>query len=505
MSIFNSIAYAVMKSRHTEVERTINNPIEVQNDVFHQLIAAGKDTEWGKKYDYGNIKSWEDYNQKVPINEYDAFIPYIQRMQQGEQNLLWNSPITMFSKSSGTSGRVSKFIPVSHEALKQCHYKGGVDMLIIYCNMYSESNIFGGYNLAIGGSKQSQPSDPYYCGDVSAIIIDHLPRLAEMFRAPKREIALMSEWESKLMRMAETTSTQNIVSLAGVPSWMALLLQRCLDITNKNHIGEVWKNLEVYFHGGVDFLPYKQKFKQLIPNPDMRYVNIYNASEGYFGIQDQHGVSDMLLLLNNGVYYEFIETCELGKEQPKVTQLQDVEIGKNYALLLSTNAGLWRYLIGDTVTFTSKAPYRIQITGRTRNYINVCGEELIEDNANQAIKTACSETNCMVKEYTAAPYLSADNKPVGHEWIIEFEQEPADKELFAELLDKALKASNSDYEAKRYKNLILQKPVINFVPNGTFMKWLKDNNKLGGQHKIPRLKNTREIIDEVFKHANNEL
>ena len=274
--------------------------------------------------------------------------------------------------------------------------------------MYSVSNIFGGYNLALGGSKQSKPSDPYYCGDVSAIIMDHLPRWAEMFRAPKREIALMNEWESKLIRMAETTSTQNIVSLAGVPSWMALLLQRCLEITGKNHIGEVWKNLEVYFHGGVDFLPYKQKFKQLIPNPDMRYVNVYNASEGYFGIQDQHGVSDMLLLLNNGVYYEFIETSEIGKEQPKVTQLQDVEIGKNYALLLSTNAGLWRYLIGDTVTFTSKAPYRIQITGRTRNYINVCGEELIEDNANQAIKTACAETNCMVKEYTAAPYLSAD-------------------------------------------------------------------------------------------------
>lgn len=505
MKILNSIACSVMRARYSEVEKMINNPIEIQNNVFRQLIASGKHTEWGKKYDYENIKSWDDYNQKVPINDYNAFIPYIQRMQKGEQNLLWNTPIKMFSKSSGTSGRVSKYIPVSREALKQCHYKGGVDMLIMYCNMYSVSKIFSGYNLALGGSKQSTPNDSYYCGDVSAIIIDNLPRWAEHFRAPKREIALMNEWESKLIRMAETTSRQNIVSLAGVPSWMSLLLQRCLEMTGKNDIGEMWQNLEVYFHGGVDFLPYKQKFKQLIPNPDMRYVNIYNASEGYFGIQDQRDVSDMLLLLNNGVYYEFIETCELDKEYPKVTQLENVEIGKNYALLLSTNAGLWRYLIGDTVTFTSKAPYRIQITGRTRNYINVCGEELIEDNANQAIKTTCMETNSIVKEYTAAPYLSTDNKPIGHEWVIEFEQEPENKELFAELLDKALKASNSDYEAKRYKDLILQKPVINFVPAETFMKWLKANNKLGGQHKIPRLKNTREIINEILKHANTQL
>ena len=494
-----------MRHRINEIKLYADSPIEIQEKIFRQLINSGKDTEWGKKYDYKNIKSWDDYNQKVPINEYEVFSPYIQRMQQGEQNLLWNTPIKMFSKSSGTSGNTSKFIPVSNEALKECHYKGGVDMLIIYCNMYSESKIFSGYNLALGGCKQSLPSDPYYCGDVSSILIDNLPRWAEYFRAPKREIALMNEWENKLIRMAETTSQQNIVSLAGVPSWMALLLQRCLEITNKSNICEVWNNLEVYFHGGVDFLPYKQRFKNLIPNNEMRYVNVYNASEGYFGIQDQANVSDMLLLLNNGVFYEFIDTAEIGKEYPQVTQLQDVEIGQNYALLITTNAGLWRYLIGDTVTFTSKTPYRIQITGRTRNYINVCGEELIEENANRAIKMACIETKCIVKEYTAAPYLSADKKPIGHEWIIEFEQEPEDKDLFVKILDNALKNTNSDYEAKRYKNLILQPPLVNIVANGTFMKWLKFKNKLGGQHKIPRLKNSREILEEILKQVNTEL
>ena len=360
--LINNIVYQFMRSRYGQIKRYVDHSLEVQNSIFHQLIAAGKNTEWGRKYDYASIKKWEHYNERVPISEYGVFKPYVQRMQQGEQNLLWNTPIKMFAKSSGTSGSTSKYIPVSKEALKQCHYKGGVDMLILYCNMYSSSKIFSGYNLALGGSKQSNPSDSYYCGDVSAIIMDNLPRWAEHFRAPKREIALMNEWENKLNRMVESTSKQNIVSLAGVPSWMSLLLQRCLETTGKAHIGEVWKNIEVYFHGGVDFLPYKQKFKQLIPNEDMRYVNIYNASEGYFGIQDQKNVADMLLLLDNGVYYEFVETCHLGEEHPPVVQLADVEVGKNYALLITTNAGLWRYLIGDTVTFTSKYPFRIQIT-----------------------------------------------------------------------------------------------------------------------------------------------
>ncbi|MBR5784490.1 MAG: GH3 auxin-responsive promoter family protein [Bacteroidales bacterium] len=502
MMLINNIVYQFMRSRYGQIKRYVDHSLEVQNSIFHQLIAAGKNTEWGRKYDYASIKKWEHYNERVPISEYGVFKPYVQRMQQGEQNLLWNTPIKMFAKSSGTSGSTSKYIPVSKEALKQCHYKGGVDMLILYCNMYSSSKIFSGYNLALGGSKQSNPSDSYYCGDVSAIIMDNLPRWAEHFRAPKREIALMNEWENKLNRMVESTSKQNIVSLAGVPSWMSLLLQRCLETTGKAHIGEVWKNIEVYFHGGVDFLPYKQKFKQLIPNEDMRYVNIYNASEGYFGIQDQKNVADMLLLLDNGVYYEFVETCHLGEEHPPVVQLADVEVGKNYALLITTNAGLWRYLIGDTVTFTSKYPFRIQITGRTRNYINVCGEELIEDNSNHAIKKACSETNSVIKEYTAAPYISEDKKPIGHEWVIEFEQEPTDKDLFVKLLDSALKTENSDYEAKRYKDLILKTPVVNFVKDGTFMRWLTEKNKLGGQHKVPRLKNSREVIDEILKHAN---
>ena len=498
--LLNFLACQFMRSRYSQIARFVDHPLEVQDEVFRRLIANGKNTEWGKKYNYADIKTWSHYNEQVPINEYDSFLPYIQRMQKGEQKLLWNTPIKMFSKSSGTSGNTSKYIPVSNEALKQCHYKGGVDMLILYCNMYSSTKIFSGYNLALGGSKQSSPTDPFYCGDVSAIIMDNLPQWAEHFRAPKREIALMKEWEQKLIRMAESTTKQNIVSLAGVPSWMALLLQRCLDISHKNNINEVWENLEVYFHGGVDFLPYKQKYKLLIPNDNMRYVNVYNASEGYFGIQDQKNVSDMLLLLNNGVFYEFIETSQIGTDNPKVTQLADVEVGKNYALLISTNAGLWRYLIGDTVTFTSKSPYRIQITGRTKNYINVCGEELIEDNANQAIKMACTETNASIKEYTAAPYLSKHNRPIGHQWIIEFDQEPEDKELFETLLDEALKKVNSDYEAKRYKNLILQPPRITFVANGTFMKWLKDKNKLGGQYKIPRLKNSREIVEEILKN-----
>ncbi len=498
MEIINAIAYKLMKKRFSVVERFIQNPIEIQDAVFKYLIKNGKNTEWGKKYDYQHIRSWKEYNEKVPINKYENLLPYIQRMQSGEQNLLWNTPIKMFSKSSGTTGNVSKYIPVSKEALHSCHYKGGVDMLAIYCNIYSSTKVFSGCSLALGGSRQSKINDKFYCGDISAILMEHLPSWAEYYRVPNREIALMNEWESKLIKMAENTVTKNVVSLSGVPSWMSILLQRCIETTKKESISEIWKNIEVYYHGGVDFTPYKKKFHQLIPHSSMRYINVYNASEGYFGVQDQKDVSDMLLLLDNGIFYEFIETSELTNEYPNVTQLCDVKIGKNYAIMISTNAGLWRYLIGDTVTFTSKTPFRIQITGRTKNYINVCGEELIEDNANQAIKIACQKTSAEIREFTAAPYLSQDHKPIGHEWIIEFEREPEDKQLFITLLDESLKSVNSDYEAKRYKNLVLHPLRVTFAPKGTFLSWMKIHDKMGGQHKIPRLKNSREMLEDIL-------
>lgn len=484
----------IIKMRIPQIEYFMQRPIEVQESVFQELIQNAKQTKWGEFYDYRSIMNWEDYNNRVPISNYDSLLPFFDRIRKGEDNVLWPSEIKWFSKSSGTTSNRSKYIPISEESLQECHYKGGKDMLALYCNNYPDTNVFSGSNLALGGSRQENEFDnDIFIGDVSAIIIDNLPFWAEMFRTPKKEIALMGEWESKLKKMIKDVIQSNVVSLSGVPSWMLVLLRGVIENTGKN-LEDIWPNLEVYFHGGVNFNPYKDSFNKLIPK-GINYMDIYNASEGFFGLQDQKDDDLMLLLLDYGIFYEFIPYNEFDSLNPKIIPLSEVELNKNYAIIISTNGGLWRYLIGDTIIFKERNPYRFKITGRTKNFINLAGEELIIDNAVRALDKATKATNSIVYEYTAAPHLGDIQY---HDWVIEFDKPPEDIEVFANILDNALQEDNSDYEAKRYKDYVLKRLEITPAPKGTFFKWLSSKGKLGGQHKVPRLANDREYIEEVL-------
>lgn len=493
--IVNKLINKIIKTRIPQIEYFMENPLEVQEGVFNGLISSAKNTIWGQYYDYKTIKNWDSFNERVSLNDYNSLLPFFERIRRGEDNILWCSETKWFSKSSGTTSSKSKFIPVSEESLQECHYKGGKDMLAIYINNHEDSNIFAGTSLALGGSEQeNEYNNDIFIGDISAIIIDNLPYWAEFFRTPKKEIALMPDWETKLKKMIENVSLSNVVSLSGVPSWMLVLLKGVIEHTGKD-IREVWPNIEVYFHGGVSFAPYRSQFDSLLPN-GINYMETYNASEGFFGLQDRTDLDSMLLLLDYGIYYEFIPFEELDTEHPHIINLSQVERNKNYAMVISTNGGLWRYMIGDTIMFTDIKPFRFKITGRTKNFINLCGEEVIIDNSNGAIEVACKATDSIINEYTAAPFMSDIRY---HEWVLEFEKEPLDIEKFRDILDITLQELNSDYEAKRYKNLILQKPKIHIAPKGTFYNWLKNRGKLGGQNKVPRLANTREYIDEILK------
>jgi hypothetical protein len=495
----NNIISKIMLRRIPQIENFMKSPIDVQHKVFKDLIFNAKDTVWGRYYDYKTIKNEESFNHRVPLNDYNSMLPFFNRIQKGEQNILWNSEIKWFSKSSGTTSTKSKFIPVSEESLEGCHYKGGKDMLALYCNNHPQSNIFSGYSLALGGSRQEAgfEDNDIFCGDVSAIIIDNLPFWAEWYRVPKKDIALMPDWDNKLKKMIEAVSKNNIVSLSGVPSWMMLLLKGVIEYTGKE-IKDVWPNIEVYFHGGVSFKPYRKQYEELLPK-SMNYMETYNASEGFFGLQDRTDLDSLLLLLDYGIYYEFIPFEDLDKDDKRVLPLSDVEIGKNYAMVISTNGGLWRYMIGDTICFTEKAPYRFKITGRTKNYINACGEEVIVDNADKAFSLACNATNSEISEYTGCPLFDKKHNRTLHQWVVEFNKEPDDMEKFIDVFDKALQEVNSDYEAKRYKDMILKRPIILSAPKDTFYSWLKDKGKLGGQHKIPRLANDRTYMEEILK------
>lgn len=498
---FNSLITKIMTSRIPKIEAFMKSPIDVQHKVFTYLISAAKDTVWGNYYDYKTIRNEEDFAKRVPINDYDGLLPFFSRIMNGEQNVLWPSEIKWFSKSSGTTSTRSKYIPVSKESLEECHYKGGRDMLAIYCNNHPQTNIFSGSSLALGGSRQeNEAGKDVFCGDVSAILIDNLPFWAEWYRVPSKEIALMPKWEDKLKRMIQTVSQDNVVSLSGVPSWMLVLLKGIEDYTGKS-IKEVWPNLEVYFHGGVSFKPYIKQYQELL-SPSVNYMETYNASEGFFGLQDRTDLSSMLLLLDYGVYYEFIDFDQLDKQDKQVINLSQVEVGKNYAMLISTNGGLWRYMIGDTIMFTEKYPFRFKITGRTKNYINICGEEVIVNNSDKAMSIACKATGAAIKDYTGAPLMDKANDKTMHQWVVEFNKEPEDFEKFIEVFDEALRNVNSDYDAKRYKDLVLQKPLIIKAPESTFYQWLKNNDKLGGQHKIPRLSNDRTFIEQIIAIAN---
>jgi hypothetical protein len=502
MPILNSIFGWIIKKRIHQIELFKKYPEDVQNEWMLKLVQTAQNTEYGKKYGFKDINNYDDFKKNIPINDYESIKHDIIRIKQGEQNILWPTEIKWFAKSSGTTSDKSKFIPVSKESLTECHFKGGKDMLALYYHQKPDSEIFAGKSLVIGGSSQVNrfSTDSYY-GDLSAILIKNLPFWVENRRVPELSIALMDQWEEKIEKLAQSTINEDVTNISGVPSWTLILLNRILEITGKKNIKEVWPNLELFIHGGVSFIPYKQQFENIIAQP-MNYLETYNASEGFFGIQDDLNQNDLLLMLDYGIFYEFIPEEDFDSENPKTVSISQVETNKNYALVISTNGGLWRYKIGDTIMFTSVNPYKIKVTGRTKMFINICGEEVIIDNAEKAIAKACEKTGALVNDYTGGPIYLQNNKSGGHEWIIEFEKYPDDINYFTEIFDNALKNLNSDYEAKRFADMALKKPIIHPVEKGTFYKWMKSRNKLGGQNKVPRLANNRKYLDQILQFIN---
>ncbi len=497
--LFNSIASWLLKKRYHQIELFLKYPAEVQQEVLQQLLNLAEETEIGKRYEFETIMDYETYKNRVPIVTYEEMEPLIERTRRGEQNIFWPTSIKWFAKSSGTTNAKSKFIPVSMEALEDCHYKSGKDLLCLYLNNNENSQLFTGKSLRLGGSKELYEDNGTFFGDLSAILIDNMPFWAEMSSTPSNRVSLMSEWESKMYAIIEESIQENVTSLAGVPSWMLVLLNRVLEQTGKSHLFEVWENLEVYFHGGVSFNPYREQYAKLLPRKRFRYYEIYNASEGFFAIQDRNDEDDLLLMLDYGIFYEFIPMDVFGTPQQKTVPLWEVALNTNYALVISTNAGLWRYQIGDTVRFTSLNPYRIKVTGRTKHHINVFGEELIIEYAEEALKRSCHQTGAEIKDYTVAPIFMKGKAKGAHEWLIEFRNTPEKMEGFRDALDQELQSLNSDYEAKRYNNMTLNQPKIQVARDNLFYDWLKAKGKLGGQHKIPRLSNDRAYIDELLQ------
>lgn len=503
MNLTSIVSRAFLK-RQKELERHINEGGALQQEVLEYLVDRAKNTEYGRRCLFSGIKTYEDFAQNVPLNSYEELKTWIDRMRHGEADVLWPGVVKWYAKSSGTTNDKSKFIPVSREGLQNVHYQGGKDAVALYLRNNPRSRIFDGKSLILGGSHS-----PNYnlhgslVGDLSAILIENINPLANLVRVPKKQTALLSDFEIKRDRIARETLNANVTNISGVPSWMLSVLTRVLEISGKNTIDEVWENLEMFFHGGVAFTPYRKQYEQIIRSPRMHYMETYNASEGFFGLQSDPSDPAMLLMLDYGVFYEFIPMDEFGKEHPKVVPLTGVETGVNYAMVISTSCGLWRYIIGDTVKFTSKNPYKFVITGRTKSFINAFGEELIVDNAEKGLEYACRETGAEVSEYTAAPVFMDDNAKCRHQWLIEFKREPADIDAFADILDRRLQEINSDYEAKRYKDITLQHLEIIKARPGLFNDWLKSRGKLGGQHKVPRLSNSREIIEQMLLKMKN--
>ena len=462
------------------------------------LLDKAKGTEWGKNFDFGEIQSYNQFKERVPLQTYESIKKDVFRAKKGEKNIMWPSDIKWFAKSSGTTEDKSKFIPVSEDSLFDCHYKGGKDMLSIFCNWAPETQVFTGKTITMGGSSQMNPNiKGSFTGDLSAILISNLPFWITRQQAPRNDIVLMGEWEEKIEKMAAQIIKENITSITGVPSWTQVLFERVLAITNTRTLNEVWPNLELYMHGGVSLEPFRSRFDEMAPG--LRYLETYNASEGFFGIQYEEEVSDFLLMLDYGIFYEFIPNSDWNKDNPKTYILEEVKLGEKYAMVISTNAGLWRYQIGDTIEFTSIYPFRFKIVGRTKHHINVFGEELMIDNALKAVEIACLKTGAEINEWTAAPYFNKRLSRGYHEWLIEFEKAPDNLDYFAELIDNALKSLNSDYEAKRYKDIVMGMPIIKSVPKRTFYEWLKSKGKLGGQNKVPKLNNSRQYLEDVLK------
>ena len=485
-----------------QIELFEKYPAEVQNDVLLNLVDKAKNTIIGRDFGFSSIKSYEDFSKKVPVFSYENFSDKIELARKGENNIFWPTKIKWFAKSSGTTNSKSKFIPVSDESLEDCHYAAGKDLLCMYLNNNSDSQLFTGKSLRLGGSKTPYEKNGTFYGDLSAILIDNMPFWAEFSSTPSNKTSLMDDWNYKIEAIINETINENVTSLAGVPSWMLVLLNKIIERSDKKYISEIWPNLEVYFHGGVSFKPYLNQYNNILNNNSMRYYEIYNASEGFFAIQHENNSDELLLMLDYGIFYEFIDMKCFETKEEKIIPLSEVEKNKNYAILITTNAGLWRYKIGDTVKFTSLSPYKIIITGRTKHFINVFGEEVIIENTDNVINRLSSKYNLKIVDYTVAPIFMENNKKGAHEWFIEFSEEPKKNIKIDEIVDKELKKENSDYEAKRYNNFTLEKPKVIVGSKGVFMKWLERNNKLGGQNKIPRLSNNRKFIEKLIQLNN---
>lgn len=500
-ALFNSVVNWFIKQRMDDIEKFIQNPIDTQDAVLLSQLYRAEDTVYGRKFGFNDIRNYEDFQRQVPIVAYEEIEPFIERARQGEKDVLWPGSAKHFAKSSGTTNAKSKFIPITQDSLDRCHYKAGKDMVSIYANNHPDNQLFTNKNLRLGGSAELYEHFNTKYGDLSAILIENLPFWVEITTVPSKKVSLMSEWESKMKAIVSEVRAADVGSLVGVPSWMLVLLQRVLQETGAENIGELWPNLEVFFHGGISFKPYREQYRKIIGR-EINYYETYNASEGFFAIQDRPHETDMLLMLDYGIFYEFLPMEDFGKENPKVVSLANVELGKNYAVIISTNGGLWRYLIGDTVVFTSLSPFRIKITGRTRHYINAFGEELMIDNVETALQKACAETNAAVSEYTGAPVFMQGGASGAHEWIFEFAEKPDDFGKFCQSFDENLKALNSDYEAKRYQNMTLNEPVIHIARENLFYDWMESRGKLGGQNKVPRLSNERVYIEPLLKMNN---
>ena len=497
--IVNSLASWFLKKRFHQIELFLKYPIDVQNELLEHLLHTAKNTEIGKQYDFASISTYREFAERVPVTSYEDNHLQIERARKGESNIFWPTPIKWFAKSSGTTNSKSKFIPVSSDSLEHCHYAASKDLLCMYLNNNPDANLFLGKSLRLGGSKELYKENATVYGDLSAILIDNMPFWAEYSSTPNNEVSLMADWELKMQAIVDQTIQENVTSLAGVPSWMLVLLNNVLESTGKSNLFEIWPNLEVYFHGGVNFDPYIEQYNAILPKDNFRYYEIYNASEGFFAIQDRNANKELLLMLDYGIFYEFIPMDTYGSASEKIIPLEQVQVAKNYAIVITTNAGLWRYKIGDTVRFTSISPFRIKVTGRTKHHINVFGEELIIENAETALKQASKHTQCEIVDYTAAPIFMEGREKGAHEWIIEFKTPPKDLSLFTKSLDNALMDVNSDYQAKRFNNTTLNMPKVHVARQRLFYDWLKQKNKLGGQHKVPRLSNKRDFIEQLLQ------
>lgn len=502
MRLLSPAISRLARMRMWRIEGWKQNPVAAQREVLQDLVTSAQYTEFGRKYQFSSLYNIRSFKKAIPIHEYDDLKPYILRLMEGEQNLLWNTPINWFAKSSGTTSDKSKFIPVSNESLEDGHYRAAKDVLTMYYNYNPFSDLLTGKGLVIGGSHTvNRLNDETHYGDLSAVLLQNTPFWGSWIRTPELSIALMDEWESKIEKLAQHTIHENVTSISGVPTWTLVLLRRILEITGKSSIAEVWPDLELYLHGGVSFVPYREHFEKLM-GKQMNFLEMYNASEGFFAAQDSPDSDGMLLFTDHGIFMEFMPLEEYGKPEPLTIGLQDVELGRHYALVISTNGGLWRYCVGDTIQFTSLQPFRIKVSGRVKHFINAFGEELMVENADRAIAIACEQTGSVVNDYSAAPIHFGDHSNGGHEWLIEFEQKPERLDHFTYELDLALKSLNSDYEAKRHKDIALRMPIIHALQKGAFAKWLKQKGKLGGQHKIPRLSNERTYIEEILQLIN---